>query len=512
VEGLTMSNADEQWLNAVYEDVLGRPIDSQALQNFETEISDGFSLGQIAYQIVTSPESCQDLVTSWYVQYLGRTPDSGELTTLAGALSGGTTVEQVEADILGSPEYFQNAGGTDTGFVTALYHQLLNRSPTGSETTDWVAALQSQQTSTSQVALDILTSSEYIGDEITALYAKFLGRAPTGAELDSWTNLMKYGDTQYQTVLANILGSAEFFNDAQTPCYARGTLIRTEHGEVPVEDLAIGDEVTTKAGEARPIKWIGQRSYSGRFVMGRMDILPVCIKAGALDDNVPRRDLWISPRHAMYLDGVLIEAKDLINGVSIVQAARVANIEYFHIELETHDVIIAEGAHSETYIDDDNRLMFHNAPEYHTLYPDFVRIAARYCAPRCEDGYEIETARRRIALRAGLLRAADEPVVSGLRGFVDRITARRIAGWAQNTDHPEAPVCLDIYSGTRPIGRVIANRYRADLERAGLGSGRHSFEFTPATGLAFVPEAVEVRRSLDGATLERSFAALRSVA
>ena len=89
------------------------------------------------------------------------------------------------------------------------------------------------------------------------------------------------------------------------------------------------------SGVARPIKWIGKRSYGGRFVIGRKDILPICIRAGASDDNVPQRDLWISPHHAMYLDGTLIEAKDLVNGVSIVQAERVEKVEYFHIELET---------------------------------------------------------------------------------------------------------------------------------------------------------------------------------
>jgi hypothetical protein len=57
--------------------------------------------------------------------------------------------------------------------------------------------------------------------------------------------------------------------------------------------------VVTRSGAVRPIKWIGRRSYSGRFIMGRKDILPVCIKAGALDDNVSRRDLCISPHHAM---------------------------------------------------------------------------------------------------------------------------------------------------------------------------------------------------------------------
>jgi hypothetical protein len=91
-----------------------------------------------------------------------------------------------------------------------------------------------------------------------------------------------------------------------------------------------------------------------------------------------------------------------------------------------------------------------------------------------------------------------------LRGYVDLISPHRIAGWAQNSAHPEAPVCLDIYAGHRLIGRVLANRYREDLERAGLGSGRHSFSFAPPAGLSFTPESIEVRRSLDGAALIRS--------
>jgi hypothetical protein len=133
-----------------------------------------------------------------------------------------------------------------------------------------------------------------------------------------------------------------------------------------------------------PIKWIGRRSHNGRFVMGRKDILPVCIKAGALGENLPERDLWISPNHAMYLSGVLIEAKDLVNGVSIVQAERVESLAYFHIELDAHDVIIAEGALSETFIDDDSRGMFHNAHEFRSPYPDTSAGTMQYCAPRLE--------------------------------------------------------------------------------------------------------------------------------
>ena len=166
------------------------------------------------------------------------------------------------------------------------------------------------------------------------------------------------------------------------PCYCPGTLILTDRGEVAVETLCIGDVVMTMSGAARPIKWIGRRSYAGRFAFGQKDILPVCIQAGALDENTPRRDLWISPHHAMYLEGVLIEARDLINGVSVVQAETVDQVEYFHIELETHDVLVVEGSFSESFIDDDSRNMFHNAPEYRTLYPAHEQGAVRYYAPR----------------------------------------------------------------------------------------------------------------------------------
>jgi hypothetical protein len=198
-----------------------------------------------------------------------------------------------------------------------------------------------------------------------------------------------------------------------TACYCRGTLIRAGNGEVPVETLAIGDKVLTKSGALRPIKWVGHRSYGGRFIIGNKDILPICIKAGALDDNVPRRDLWISPHHAMFVDGVLIEARDLVNGASIVQSDRIDTVAYFHIELDSHDVIVAEGALSETFMDDDSRGMFQNAHEFHALYPDASALPTQYCAPRVEDGYELEAVRRRLALRA----AAAAPVEPRIRIF-----------------------------------------------------------------------------------------------
>ena len=83
-----------------------------------------------------------------------------------------------------------------------------------------------------------------------------------------------------------------------------------------------------------------------------------------------------------------------------MQAEAVERVEYFHLELDTHDVILAEGAASETFVDDDSRGMFHNAADYRLLYPDAPRAPARFCAPRVEDGEALEAVRRRLAARA----------------------------------------------------------------------------------------------------------------
>jgi hypothetical protein len=152
-------------------------------------------------------------------------------------------------------------------------------------------------------------------------------------------------------------------------CFMPGTTIATPAGGTAVEALAIGDLVTTADGHHVPIRWIGRQSVAPRFADELM--LPVRIRAGALGENLPRRDLLVSPDHALLVDGVLAHAGALVNGVSILREQNVpAVFTYYHIELDDHSLVLAEGAPAETFIDNVDRMRFDNYAEYAALYPE----------------------------------------------------------------------------------------------------------------------------------------------
>jgi Tol biopolymer transport system component/glycosyltransferase involved in cell wall biosynthesis len=309
--------------------------------------------------------------------------------------------------------------------------------------------------------------------------------------------------TDYVTSLAATLRADDQRALAnQAACYVRGTAILTGAGERPVETLEIGMIVATHDGPPMPIRWIGRRSYGGPFLARNPHLQPILFRAGAIADGVPRHDLRVSPKHAMFLDGVLVPAECLVNGVSILRDADAAEVGYFHVELETHSVILAEGAPSETFVDDDSRMMFHNAGEFFALHPDEPRRPARYCAPRIEDGEELERIRGRLARRAA---RPTEPAPPGrrVRGRVDEFGRDRVRGWAWNEAAPGEPVMLRVLDNGEVIARIVADAYRADLLAAGIGDGRHAFDFAFPGGLSpLVAHRVRVEREADGASLE----------
>ena len=199
--------------------------------------------------------------------------------------------------------------------------------------------------------------------------------------------------------IAAVLSSPGYTTTAP-PCYLRGTRIATPSGEVAVEELAAGDLVLTAGGAARPIRWIGHRAYQGRFALANPAIQPVRFCAGSLGGGLPRRDLLVSANHAMFLDGVLVPAGDLVDGIGIRRERDLESVEYFHVELETHDVLLAEGAPAESFVDDDSLGLFHNAGTHPDFGADGPGKEVAFCAPRLTQGYLVQAIRDRLARSA----------------------------------------------------------------------------------------------------------------
>ncbi len=151
------------------------------------------------------------------------------------------------------------------------------------------------------------------------------------------------------------------FAAAPGHCFLTGTRIQTASGLVAVEELCIGDAVITASGKAKPIKWIGKQIASSEA--------PVKIAKFAIDGKAPIRDLYVTPRHAIYIDGFLIPAINLVNGITIIAntKSKLSPFAYYHIEFETHEVIQAEGLPVESYLPQDGA-EFDNADEYLALY------------------------------------------------------------------------------------------------------------------------------------------------
>jgi Hint domain len=182
-------------------------------------------------------------------------------------------------------------------------------------------------------------------------------------------------------------------------CFLRGTRISTVAGERRVEDLSIGDLVPTAFGETRPIQWIGRfrRVRSNPDMPWVKSALPVRIARSALAPNVPHADLYVTQGHALLLDDLLIPAGKLINDktISLYAAEQHDELEFFHVKLESHDVVYAEGAPCETLLRVDETMS--NFADYLRKYGE-ADAAERHCAPIVCNGLrsELRTEVRRL--------------------------------------------------------------------------------------------------------------------
>jgi len=255
------------------------------------------------------------------------------------------------------------------------------------------------------------------GDEIRVTNSA--GQPATGASYDADTGILTFT----RSVLGVPVTIASFQVEGDIPddatftlgpdgtvtyaCYMRGTLIATPEGQKPVEDLQAGDQVLTASGGVATVKWLGYRKLRAARIPTKDAIraFPIRICAGALAPNVPARDLYVSPGHHMYFDGKLAPAMLLVNGKTITQDFSRAVFEYFHVELDRFDILLAEGAPAESYVDTGNRSMFQNADTV-SLSNDFGPISGRPAIEGIEilsSGPALETIRKRLLKRAETL-------------------------------------------------------------------------------------------------------------
>ena len=256
-------------------------------------------------------------------------------------------------------------------------------------------------TAAAGTTLTLLNSD--VPDGVTYTYTGLTTAA--GDPIISYPGLL--GATNYAALTSSppvLLSGLSLVSNTSFACFASGTRILTVRGEVMVEELVVGDLVPTLLGRRlAPVRWIGHARVDCRLHPRPWDVLPVRVAAEAFGAGTPLRDVLLSPDHCVHVDGVLIPVRYLVNDSTIVQEDR-TDITYWHVELDQHDVVLAEGLPAETYLDTGNRSMFANAgviclhPEPGTT--DREAWAERACAPLVEDGPVLDAVRKRLAAQA----------------------------------------------------------------------------------------------------------------
>ena len=195
-------------------------------------------------------------------------------------------------------------------------------------------------------------------------------------------------------------------------CFLRGTMIATPAGEVAVETLRAGDLVTAiEAGQtvSRPVAWVGGRAMRVADHDGQDAAFPVRIRRGAFAENVPHRDLLVTPEHCILTEAGLTPARMLVNGASILVDRTLPEYEFFHVELERHGILLSEGLTTESYLDTGNRALFDQAGTVPVLRRDAVLAAPLVVARDV-----VEPIWRRLLDRAHVLGLDDGRAVAAL--------------------------------------------------------------------------------------------------
>jgi len=391
---VTVTNGDTLILEGANSatQIVVQPGSANPLAASTLQIGDGGTVGSISsstnVQVKNHATLSVDLSTSF--SYGGHITGSGSfvqlgtgtttLSNTSNTFSGGVTIDAGTLDLV----HTGSAGGGAITFAGAAELKLDN--PTlpantinGFATGDTID-LTSIQYTNGQPTLngsDVLSFTE--------------GGTPYTLNFDSSVT----GDT----FVAKSDNASGTLIELQAACYLAGTRIATPRGDVAIEDLAVGDFALTANGEARPIRWLGWRALKGSRHPHPELVLPVRVAAHAFGEELPQRDLWLSPGHNIAVDGVLMPISALVNGISVAQTDA-DSVVYWHLELDSHDVVLAEGLPAESYLDCGNRAAFANGGDFVEAHPDFLpRDWRETCLPLVKEGPQVEAVKARLLAR-----------------------------------------------------------------------------------------------------------------
>ena len=455
------------------------------------------TLGGIGTQIVNFSQITVAADASWTLTGTNTIASGGTLTELSGATLNATGTLVNDGAIVLDPSSFASGGLIGTCLVTIEAGSTFGVQGTIATTEtvmfDGGGGALLHLYSPYEMAAGVTNFG--VGDTIDLKGIDFSSVHYASGQLTFGTGgdiaLALAGDEKVHAV-----ASADGADVFATLCFCTNTQILTPSGERAVQDLAVGDLVTTHRGEARPIVWLGVGKVLATRGQ-RSAATPVIVRKGALAENVPNRDLRVTKGHAFWFGGVLIPVEFLVNHRLIEWDDRAQEVELYHIELATHDVLVANGAPAESFRDDGNRWLFQNARSGCDLPPQSP------CAPVLTGGPVVDAVWQRLMERTGArpgFALTDDP---DLHLLVDgaRVDARHRHGTAyifalaacphtvRIVSRAAAPAELGVARDPRVLGvavRQIALRqgtrfHIVEAADGALADGFHPFE--PADGL-----------------------------
>ena len=240
-----------------------------------------------------------------------------------------------------------------------------NDTLTGGEGTDSLFGGDDRDTFTGVGPGDVVDGGAG-GDDFDTLDLR--GSAPAGGSLNVvFDDNPENGTVTYRDASGAVIGTSTFTEiETVVPCFTPGTAIATMRGERLVEELQVGDKIITRDNGIQEIRWIGTKTLHAGDLIRAPHLKPILIKRGSLGENLPERDMMVSPNHRMLVSNektslyfeereVLAAAKHM-TGTSGVFEAEVPKVTYIHFMFDQHEVVLSNGCWTESFQPGDHTL------------------------------------------------------------------------------------------------------------------------------------------------------------